>query len=77
MSGQTSKNYRVLESDGNLPWRKAVACANTDCVEVAEIDGLIAVRDSMNTDRPALLYTADEWQAFLDGAKRGEFDKLV
>jgi len=26
---------------------------------------------------PVLVYTPDEWSAFLDGAKKGEFDDLV
>jgi Domain of unknown function (DUF397) len=75
MSIQPNKDYRVLASAKNLTWLKAAACANTNCVEVAGIAGMVAVRDSENTDRPALLYTADEWWAFLDGVKRGEFDR--
>jgi hypothetical protein len=39
-------------------------------------DGSIAVRDSKNrTDiQQELVYTRDEWVAFLRGAKAGEFD---
>ncbi|MER8072908.1 DUF397 domain-containing protein [Streptomyces sp. NPDC094034] len=32
-----------------------------------------AVRDSKNPSGPALLFTADEWQAFVRGAVDGEF----
>jgi hypothetical protein len=46
-------------------------------VEVAVIDGLIAVRDSKDPEGAILRYTADEWGAFLDGAKKGEFDSLA
>jgi hypothetical protein len=45
-----------------------------NCVEVAFIDDAIAVRDSKNTDGPALIFTTAEWDAFVGGAKDGEFD---
>ena len=48
---------------------------NSDnCVEVAFVDGAIAVRDSKDPDGPALIFTGDEWDAFVGGAKDGEFD---
>lgn len=60
-----------------LPWRKArSSIGNGACVEVAPVSGMIAVRDSKNPKGPVLTYTAPEWQAFLDGAKKGEFDDL-
>jgi hypothetical protein len=45
-----------------------------NCVEVAFIDGAIAVRDSKNPTGPVLVFTPGEWDAFVDGAKDGEFD---
>jgi hypothetical protein len=45
-----------------------------NCVEVAFVDEAIAVRDSMNPTGPALIFTAAEWDAFVGGAKDGEFD---
>jgi hypothetical protein len=47
------------------------------CVEVASWDGKIAVRDSKNPEGAILLYTGREWEAFLDGAKKGEFDHFM
>jgi len=44
-------------------------------VEVAFVDKAIAVRDSKNPAGPALIFTADEWDAFVGGAKDGEFDR--
>lgn len=46
------------------------------CVEVAELpDGGRAVRDSkQNGAGPVLWFTVAEWEAFLAGAKGGEFD---
>jgi hypothetical protein len=46
-----------------------------NCVEVAFIDDAIAVRDSRDPDGPALIYTRDEWDAFIGGVKDGEFDE--
>ncbi|AEV81055.1 regulator [Actinoplanes sp. SE50] len=45
-----------------------------NCVEVAFVDGAIAVRDSKNQSGPALIFTSAEWDAFVHGAKDGEFD---
>ena len=50
-------------------------CSAAACVEVARLaDGHVAVRDNKNLGRPALVFTADEWSAFIAGAKAGEFD---
>ncbi|HEX5993524.1 MAG TPA: DUF397 domain-containing protein [Jiangellales bacterium] len=44
------------------------------CVEVRLVTAGVEVRDSKNPDGPTLLFTVGEWDAFLAGAKRGEFD---
>lgn len=36
--------------------------------------GLVAVRDSKNPTGPALVFSADEWSAFVGGVRDGEFD---
>jgi hypothetical protein len=57
-------------------WRKSSrsspSCDN--CVEVAFVDGAIAVRDSKNPQKGILIFTPDEWDAFVAGTKDGEFD---
>ena len=58
-------------------WRVATSCAGGNCVQVAAIGDEIAVRDSKNPDGPVLMYSVEEWQAFLDGAKKGDFDSLI
>jgi hypothetical protein len=56
--------------------KSARSGGNSDnCVEVAFIDGAIAVRDSKDPTGPALLYTRAEWDAFIGGVKDGEFDR--
>jgi len=59
-------------------WRKSQASNPSGaCVEVAELDGgAVAVRNSRHPSGPALIYTRAEIEAFLIGAKNGEFDDL-
>lgn len=52
--------------------RSGPNCDN--CVEVAFVGGAIALRDSKNPTGPALIFTPGEWDAFVEGAKDGEFD---
>jgi hypothetical protein len=68
------KGYRV--DLNRAAWRKSTRSGpNCDnCVEVAFVDGVIAVRDSKHPTGPALIFTTDEWDAFVGGAKDGEFD---
>jgi len=57
-------------------WRKSTKSGpNCDnCVEVAFVENAIAVRDSKDPDGPVLVFTPAEWDAFIGGAKDGEFD---
>lgn len=47
---------------------------NDACVEVRSLTDVIEVRDSKDRSGPALQFTPAEWQAFVDGARAGEFD---
>ncbi len=60
-----------------LAWRTARKSGGSGCVEVASAASMIAVRHSKDRKGPVLFYTPLEWEAFLDGAKRGEFDDLI
>ncbi|MGI9099764.1 MAG: DUF397 domain-containing protein [Solirubrobacteraceae bacterium] len=45
------------------------------CVETAFLpDGGVALRHSRDPEGSVLIYTRREWDAFLKGAKDGEFD---
>ena len=57
-------------------WRTATMSGGGNCVQVKSQDDMIIVRHSRLADGPFLSYTRDEWVAFLDGAKKGEFDDL-
>jgi len=58
-------------------WRKASFCQSGECVEVAQQDGAIVLRDSKEPGESVLRYTAEEWLAFVRGVKAGEFDDLA
>ncbi|GII84136.1 hypothetical protein Ssi03_21260 [Sphaerisporangium siamense] len=60
----------------DLQWFKAKASTSGNgCVEVAHLpDGGVAVRNSRTPDEPVIRFTAFEWDCFLDGARKGEFD---
>jgi hypothetical protein len=58
----------------NAVWKKSNRSgAAGHCVEVAHVDEMFAVRDSKNPAGPALLFTKDEWSAFVGGVADGEF----
>jgi hypothetical protein len=61
---------------GSAAWRKSSRSGpyTDNCVEVAFVDGAIAVRDSKDPSGAVLVFTRGEWDAFVDGAKDGEFD---
>jgi hypothetical protein len=70
-----TKGFRIDLS--RAEWFKSTRSgADSDnCVEVAFVDEVIAVRDSKNPTGPALIFTPAEWDAFVGGAKDGEFDR--
>ena len=58
-------------------WRKARASGLGGCIELARHGAEILLRDSKHPNGPVLRYTRHELAAFLDGAKKGEFDDLI
>lgn len=63
----------------DVAWRKSRhSNSQGTCVEVASLPGgAVAVRNSRHSDSPALIYTPAEMDAFIRGAKDGEFDDLL
>jgi hypothetical protein len=63
-----------MERIGDLRWRKSSHSGNGgDCVEVGTgLPGKIGVRDSKNPDGSVLSFGPEEWDAFIEGIKRGE-----
>jgi hypothetical protein len=59
-------------------WRKSSHCAGSDCVELAQLpNGGIAIRNSDSSTSDVAVFTRSEIEAFLKGAKAGEFDDLT
>ncbi|MDI6098069.1 DUF397 domain-containing protein [Actinoplanes sp. NEAU-A12] len=72
----------IIETKGmtinlaDAEWRKAgKSNATGHCVEVAFLENATVVRDSKNPSGQPLVFTGAEWDAFLDGAKKGEFER--
>jgi len=55
-------------------WRKSTRSGIDGCVEVALIEGRVAVRHSKESTGPVLTFTLAEWEAFIGGVRLGEFD---
>jgi hypothetical protein len=64
-------------SSPDIPWRTAVKSGGDNCIQVARRNSVIMIADSKNPGGPVLSYTLQEFDAFLDGAKRGEFDDFL
>jgi hypothetical protein len=62
-------------SEITAPWMKSsYSGPQGNCVEVAFLaDGRVAMRNSRHPAGPALVFTGPEWDAFLNGARDGEF----
>jgi hypothetical protein len=57
-------------------WRRASYCAAGECVEVAQRDGMIMLRDSTQPHGSVLHYAAKEWRHFVRNVRTGEFGEL-
>jgi prepilin-type processing-associated H-X9-DG protein len=63
----------MVEVDlSNAVWRKSRHSASNGCVEIAFVDGHVAVRDSKDRQGPVLVFTPIEWDAFVAGVRDGE-----
>jgi hypothetical protein len=62
----------LISADGYL---KSSFSSTAGCVEVRLFpDDTIGLRDSKDISRPAHVFTALEWHAFVAGVRAGEFD---
>ncbi|MGF7237513.1 MAG: DUF397 domain-containing protein [Frankia sp.] len=55
-------------------WRKSTYSKAGACVEVALVGPSVLLRDSKHPSREVLRFSAEEWAAFVDGVRNGEFD---
>jgi transcriptional regulator with XRE-family HTH domain len=76
IAGELAPRYLGSVDLDDLAWRTSSFSADNgnSCVEVAPLpDGRVAVRDTKDRTRPAQVYSAAEWAAFVAGVKAGEF----
>jgi Domain of unknown function (DUF397) len=74
----SSIGHRATARDITATWIKSSYSGPTggNCVEVAFLgDGTVAMRNSRQPDGPALIFTRAEWDAFVLGARDGEFGR--
>lgn len=72
----TIREHKGVRFDpGETRWAKSTRSGpvSDNCVEVAFVDGGVALRDSKDKVGPVLLFTSDEWDAFKAGVKADEF----
>lgn len=72
-----AKSSRSLETNClEARWKKSARSGSSgNCVEARMEDGTVQIRDTKdNGSGPILSFTRGEWDAFLAGAKAGEFD---
>jgi hypothetical protein len=71
----TPEKPRLSTSElAHAQWRKSTRSESDQCVEIAFMDDVIAVRDSKDREGAVLCFTRSEWAAFVGGTKDGEFD---
>ena len=76
---QTENGMSARELPG-VTWQKSRRSnPSGNCVELARLPGGagIAVRNSRDPHGPALIYTDAEIEAFILGARDGDFDHLI
>lgn len=71
---QSSSAKHVPDLTGAEWFKSSRSSGSGGCVEVAFVEGMIAVRDSKRPAGPALIFTSAEWEAFVGGVDDGEFD---
>jgi hypothetical protein len=77
-NGSGLEMRREMLEEPALPlWQKSTYSSAGNCVELAQIGKLIAMRDSKDPTGPVLMFTGDEWRAFCGGVLAGEFDSFL
>jgi hypothetical protein len=76
-----SRALRIVDTEeatmdathGPLDWRKSRRCDSASCVEAAVTTERVGMRDGKSPDGPALWFSVEEWTAFIEGIKDGDF----
>ena len=62
---------------GGPDWSISRTCDGGACVGVVRRGEYIFIGNTSNSDIPVSIFTVDEWQQFLAGAKLGDFDGIA
>ena len=69
------KKFITISDIPNIKWQRSKACgASTACVQIAKVGDNIAVSDSKDPNSAVLFYNKEEWEAFVTGVKKEEFE---
>lgn len=76
-AGEPNKDKYTIDLSA-ARWRiSSHSSGSGSCVELAALPaGYVAVRDSTDRSRPALIFDAAEWRAFVAGLADGQFADL-
>jgi hypothetical protein len=79
MDGNSLDGDHKGGSDRVLPltlWRRSSFCGSGGhCVEVADLDGQVGVRDSKAPDGPVLRFPPEAWMAFLEDIRKSQLTR--
>ncbi|MGH3505235.1 MAG: DUF397 domain-containing protein [Nocardioidaceae bacterium] len=74
---ETTRGGKKMPDLSRAEWRRSADSEEPSeggHIEIAFVDDMIAMRDSSQPDGSVLIFTPAEWDAFVEGAKDGEFD---
>jgi hypothetical protein len=60
-----------------VAWQVSRSCDGGACISVARNGAAVLIGNTRRPEGPVGEFTTDEWRAFLDGAKRGDFDGIA
>jgi Domain of unknown function (DUF397) len=61
--------------NSGLIWRKATSSEAGGCVEVAQTEEVVFIRDSKHPEELVLQLSRANWSAFLQAVRDGTYDK--